>query len=662
MTVEWLSVDFETRSDIDLTKTGVYRYVESPHTAVTRMGYAFDFEPVQLWRKGEPPPARVLDHVKQGGKIRAFNAQFERIMWNGVLALKEGWPKLPLEQCHCTQAQALNMGLPASLDKAAEALGLNIRVDPGKRRRMMKFCKPQLVNTDGSIIWYADPTDAKLFDQDCMVDVEIERKLSVRVKPLSDAERAVYLLDQKVNDRGIGLDLELIRAAQAMVQIVAKNLDGDIRKLTEGFVQNTRKRTELLNWLWLHSDLEDSIDTIDKHALAALLRREDLSQAARVILTIRQESAKSSTAKLTTMLRAVGRDGRIRGTLQYYGARQTGRFAGRLMQTQNFPRGHIKPHELEEIVSDVKHKGVEFVDVIHGPPLDVVSSLLRGCIVAGPGSELMVADFNAIEARVLAWIADERPLLHAFRTNVDPYRIMAAAIYGIDVSKVTALMRNLGKMVVLAAGYQLGGKTLRTRLALFGIEVERAFADHIIEVYRDTNPAIKDYWYLIQGACMDAIRHPGTIFSNRCVKVLCKDAVLYIKLPSGRKLAYLRPTIATQIVRDEDTGETWEREQIYYWGVDPVRYQWAQLYTYGGKLTENIVQAIARDLLVEAMLRTERANFPTVFHVHDEIVAETPIGLFDLSQFIDLICATEKHHAEIPIKAVGWTGLRYRKD
>lgn len=659
---EWLSVDFETRSDIDLTKTGVYRYVESPHTSVTRMGYAFDYEPVNLWRKGELLPRRVFEHVREGGKVRAFNAQFERIMWNGVLALKEGWPKLPLEQTYCTQAQALNMGLPASLDKAAEALGLSIRVDPGKRRRMLKFCKPQLVNTDGSIIWYDDPEEARKFDGDCMVDVEIERKLATRVKPLSDSERAVYLLDQRVNDRGICLDLVLIRAAQAMVQTVAKNLDADVKKLTAGMVENTRKRTELMNWLWLHSDLEDSVDAIDKHALARLLKNENLSEAARVVVTIRTEAAKSSTAKLNTMLRAVCRDSRIRGTLQYYGARQTGRFAGRLMQTQNFPRGHIKPHELDEIVFDVKNQGVEFIDVIHGPPLDVVSSLLRGCIVAGPGRELMVADFNAIEARVLAWLADERPLLHAFRTGVDPYRIMAASIYGIDVSKVTALMRNLGKMVVLAAGYQLGGKTLRTRLALSNIDVERAFADHIIEVYRDTNPAIRDFWYLIDGACKDAIRHPGTIFKNRAVMVLCKDAVLYIKLPSGRKLAYLRPTIATQIVRDEETGEVWEREQIFYWGVDPVTYRWAQLYTYGGKLTENIVQAIARDLLVEAMLRTEAAGFPTVFHVHDEIVAETPEGLFDLSEFIALICATDKHHADIPVKAVGWTGTRYRKD
>ena len=657
----WLSLDFETFSDIDLTKTGVYRYVESTNTGVWCAAWTIADEAVQLWRKGDPPPLRMFEHVRSGGLVRAWNAQFERIVWNGVMARRFGWPKLKQEQVYCTQAQAITLGLPMALDRCAEALGLNVRVAPDKRRRILKLCKPRFINTDGTILWHEDEEDHRLLGRDCIRDVEIEREIANRLRPIPNSERQVYVLDQTINDRGIQVDLDLVDAGLKIVGQATKNLDKDVKRLTGGMVHNTRKRVDLLNWLWLHGDQNCDVDSIDKHTVARLLREENIDDAIRTVLVIRREAAKSSTAKLKALQKATGWDGRIRGTLQYYGARQTGRWAGRLIQPQNFPRGSIKPAQLEAIVADVKDGDIEVIDLLHGPPLDVIASLLRGCLIAAEGKEFIVIDFAAIEARVLAWLAGEMDLLHQFREGIDPYKIMAAKIFKIRPEEVTDAQRFLGKTVVLACGYQLGGPTLRNRLALSGIEVTEDFAQMTIETYRYANPAIASYWYEMDHAAKQAIAQPGQVFSNGKIAFGVRDSVLYMRLPSGRFLAYLRPHIAEATTKNED-GSTWTRPQIFYWGVDPVTYRWARMYTYGGKLTENAVQAIARDALVAALFKAERAGYPVVLHVHDELVAEVPAGFGTVEELAALAGSNPDWLGDCPISAVGWRGTRYRKD
>lgn len=656
----WLSLDFETFSDMPLPKTGVYRYVESPHTGVWCAAWAIDDEPVQVWRKGEPCPPEIVEHVEKGRRVRAWNAQFERIVWNGVLHRRAGWPKLKQEQVWCTQAQALTLGLPMALDRCAEALGLKVRVAKDKRRRILKLCKPRLINADGSILWWDDENEQRLLAADCLRDVEIERAIAKRLRPIPPAERKVYLFDQRVNDRGIKVDLELVNAGIGMVQQVAKNLDADVKRLTSGMAENTRKRQGLLNWLWLHGDQDCDVDSIDKHTVARLLKNDQLDDAVKTVLTIRREAARSSTAKLKALVKATGGDGRIRGTLQYYGARQTGRWAGRLIQPQNLPRGSIKAQDLEGIVADVKRGDAELVDILHGPPLDVIASTLRGCLVAAPGKDLVVIDFAAIEARILAWLAEERDLLHQFRERIDPYKVMASRIYHATVEAITDTQRFLGKTVVLACGYQLGAKALRDRLAISGVDVDMDFAEHVIDTYRYANSAIRDFWFAMDTAAKNAIRNPGTLYSNGKITFGVKGGILYMRLPSGRFLAYLRPSIGEVTTENED-GSEWTREQIFYWGVDAVTYRWAKLFTYGGKLTENAVQAIARDALVAAMLKAEAAGYPIVLHVHDEIVAEVPEGWGSVDELAALASDLPGWLDGCPIRAEGWRGPRYRK-
>jgi len=658
---EWLSADFETRSAINLKLVGLHRYAQDATTDVWCMSYAFDYEPVQLWQMGQPAPARVIDHVRSGGKLKAWNAQFERVIWNMILAARCGWPRLTIEQTHCTMAQATFNGYPASLDKCADALGLPMGKDKLGHRLMLQMCKPKEI-AGGTCIWWDDRDRQQKLGTYCIQDTEVERTIASRLRPMSVEERDTYVLDQQINERGFRIDHELVHAGITMVGDVLKRLDDEVRELTKGMVANTRKRVELINWLWLHSDLE--VDSIDKYAIAAILRRDDIDAIVRTVLTIRSEAAKSSLAKLAVMQRAVCLDSRLHGTLQYYGAGRTGRWAGRLIQPHNFPKGHLKPEEVEGIAADVKRADemmdFEWINILHGPQLDVMASLLRSCIVAGDGRELLVADFNAIEARVLAWLANEAKQLQLFRSGGDPYRAMAADVYRVPAAEVTGEERWLGKQLVLGCGYQQGSDSFQKRLAREGIDVDADFAENAISSYRRTNPNITGLWENMQTAAMNAIRQPGVVFSNGKIGFAVKHGMLFMKLPSGRFLAYIRPSIAEVTTKTAD-GNDWTREQIFYWGVDPVRYQWRRLYTYGGKLTENAVQAIARDCLAKAMLRVSASGFPIVLHVHDEIVAEVPVGTRDLGEFERLMAEVPPEIDGCPIRVSAWHGPRYRK-
>lgn len=662
------SIDFETRSQVDLPKVGAHKYFEHHTTEIWCMAWAFDFGPISLWRRGQPPPVEIIDHVRKGGRVRGWNVAFERLAWNIICVNRYGWPKLTYEQTWCTQAQALTQGLPAALDKAAEALGIDMRKDQEGRKLMLKMCRPRLVNPDGTAIWWDNEELQLRLGDYCMQDVATERAIGARLRPMPDMERAIYLIDQRINDRGMLLDHDLVHAALTVVGQAVRHLDYEVRNWTKGMVANTRKRTDLLNWLWLHGDLDDDVDSIDKYALAKLLKRDDLTDATRAVLTIRQEAAKSSTAKLSVMQRASNRDGRIRGVLRYYGARQTGRWAGHLLQPQNFPRGHILPADLEATVNDVKAADATLdlsgLIVLHGPPLDLIASLLRACIIAAPGHVLLVADWNAIEARILAWLAGSTILLHLFRTGGDPYKVMASHVYHKAVADIDDDERFLGKTLVLSCGYQCGWRNLQNRIAKEGVEIDDYDAIAAIETYRQSNPEITELWRAMEAAAKDAIMNPGTVFKHRSgVAFGVKGSILYMKLPSGRFLAYLHPKI--EMVTIEGDDGPYEREQITFMGVNPITWRWQRLYTYGGKLTENAVQAIARDTLASGLLRVEAAGYPVVLHVHDEIVVE--IDTFDLAlgkslaEFVGLLNVTPDWLGDCPLKVAGWQGRRYRK-
>lgn len=656
---EWLSGDFETRSRVNLKTHGLYRYAQDATTDVWCFSYAFDDEPVQLWEMGQPAPARIVNHVRQGGAFKAWNAQFERVIWNAILAARYNWPKLTIEQTHCTMAQALTHGYPASLDRCADAMGIAGKDKMG-HRLMMQMCRPREVAGD-TCIWWDDRDRRSRLATYCVQDTEIERTIASRLRPMSPEERVIYILDQQINERGFLVDHELVAAGITMVGHVANNLDEDVAKLTK-WKLTTRSVTLLINWLWMHSDLE--VHKLDKYTVAALLRRPGLDETTQRVLEIRAEAAKSSLAKLKVMQVAPCLDGRLHATLQYYGAGRTGRWAGRLIQPHNFPKGHLQPDEIEFAVAQVKEteQTLDFdaVDILHGPPLDLMASLLRACVVAAEGKDLLVADFAAIEARVLAWLANERKMIALFAGGGDPYRVMASDVYRVAVDRVNGEQRWLGKQLVLGCGYQQGSVSFRLRLAREGIDVDADFAENAITSYRYANPNITGLWENMQAAAMQAIREPGRVFSNGKIKFGVKGGMLLMKLPSGRYLSYLRPSIGSVTTKAAD-GSEWTREQIFYWGVSPVNFQWKRNYTYGGKLTENAVQAIARDILAAAMVRVSRANYPIILHVHDEIVAEVPEGKGSIEDFERRMATVPPELEGCPIKVSAWRGKRYRK-
>lgn len=660
---EWLSGDFETRSVENLKTRGLFKYALHATTSILCFSYAFDYEPVQIWFWGQPAPERVLQHIHDGGNFKAWNAQFERVMWNAVLFARLGWPKMSIEQTHCTMAQAVVNGYPASLDRCAEAMGL-----PGKdklgHRLMMQMCKPRDILPDGSIVWWDAPDKMKRLGDYCIQDTVTERSIASRLRPISDTERAVYILDQQINERGFCVDPDLVEHGKRMVGHVIKTLDDQIRKETNGAVQDTRQRAQLVKWLSYHSDID--AESVDKYALGMLKNHPFADDLTVKVLDIRQEAAKSSLAKLNVFERCVCYGGRIKGTLQYYGAGRTGRWAGRLIQPHNFPKGHFKPEQIEDAVAAVVWTEDEMdyarLRKDYGSPLDVMASLLRACIVPGKGRRLFVADFAAIEARVLAWLAGEVAQLRLFATGGDPYRVMASDVYRVPAAEVTGDQRWLGKQLVLGCGYQQGAPSFQKRLAREGIDVDDDFAENAISSYRNRNPNITGLWAEMQDAAMNAIRNPGRVYVYKDNRLAFKmhNGMLMMKLPSGRYLSYIRPTIEEVTTIGAD-GNEWTRDQIRYWGVDPFRYIWRKLYTYGGKLTENAVQAIARDVLAKAMLRVAAAGYPIILHVHDEIVAEVPDGYGDLGEFGGLMAEVPPELAGCPIKVEAWSGPRYRK-
>jgi DNA polymerase len=659
-----LSGDFETRSAENLKTRGLYKYAQHATTDIWCFSYAFDYEPVQLWQMGQPPPERVVQHVRNGGKFKAWNAQFERIIWNAVLHARYGWPKLTIEQTWCTMAQAVFNGYPASLDRCAEALRLNIGKDKLGHRLMMQMCRPRS-QVNGAFIWWDDPDKRQRLGTYCIRDTAVERTISSRLRPLSDAERQVYILDQQINERGFCVDGALVENGSGMVKHEMARLDERMYQFTDAWVTDTRKRLQLLFWLQMHSDID--AESVDKYAVASFLRQPTLDSMTRSVLEIRAEAAKSSLAKLDVFGKCVCYDGRIHGTLQYYGAGRTGRWAGRLIQPHNFPKGHLAPADVEQAVAHViaSHDDIEYEGLrlrYEVSPLDLMTSLLRACIVAARGCRLFVADFAAIEARVLAWLAGELAQLKLFATGGDPYRVMASDVYRVPPPEVSGEQRWLGKQLVLGCGYQQGPPSFQKRLAKEGIDVDPEFAEEAIGSYRRRNPNIVGLWAEMQEAAMNAIRNPTTVYRYKDGKLAFKmhNGMLMMKLPSNRYLCYISPTIESVTSTAAD-GNEWTRDQIHYWGVDPFSYRWRKLYTYGGKLTENAVQAIARDVLAKAMLRVAAAGYRIILHVHDEIVAEVPNGTGDLAQFEQLMATVPTEMAGCPIKVTAWEGPRYRK-
>lgn len=681
-----LHIDFETRSACDIRKAGAEVYARHPSTDVWCMAWAFgDDEPqvVVGYKRGDGflDPGRddsqdaIFQHLASGGLVYAHNAAFELAIWNNVMVPRYGWPPLRPEQTRCTMAMAYAMALPDSLDDCAKALGIQESKDAKGYRLMLQMSKPRSINADGSIVWWDDAERLERLYAYCKQDVVVERAIHKKLRELSDEEQALWVLDRKINERGIQIDTRGCEAAIRIVEKEKKRLDAEMHRVTNGAVGACSEVKKLTEWVVGHGV---EVAGLAKADVTELLNVGAVQGQVRAALRLRQEAGKSSTAKLAKMLACACPDGRVRGAMQYHGA-ATGRWAGRLIQIQNYPRPpkYLEDPALQasiiESLETIADPGL--IDLLYGAPTDVMSGILRGFLIAAPGHDLISVDYANIEGRVLAWLAGEEWKLQAFRdydagTGPDLYLVAAGRIYECSPAEAKP-HRQIGKVSELALGYQGGVGAFQTMAKTYGVKVPDEQADSIKVKWRKAHPRIQQFWYDLEAAATKALLNPGSAFSvGGKIKYKMAGDFLWCQLPSKRVLCYPFPEL-----RRVETP--WgEKDQLTYMYVpheadkkkgkilpDPRSFgKWVRGATYGGSLAENVTQAVARCLLSDALPKLEARSYNTVFHVHDEAVVEVPTGFGSVKEMAAIMTELPEWAEGLPVAAEGWRGTRYRKD
>jgi DNA polymerase len=750
-----LTIDLESRSPVDLKACGMYNYAMHPDTDIMCFAFKqYQKEPF-LWI---PPKFKhladfeelndndVVELVNDADIVEAHNAGFERLMWYYVMHLRLGFPDLPFQKIRCSAAKASYWAFPRGLDNACKALGLPFEKDKIGYQIMMKMCKPKkpvkadrehykkeygIIPIDDKTFWYKgkyfyfweenQEDFYKLCDYNKQ-DTVVEEGLSDALPEIPVKELKIWQLDQKINDKGVSVDIEGIQYLKKKILDKKERLTEEIKKLSEGDYQfnSVKQLQKTMTWL---ADKGIFVESIKAENVKKLLKEQELPDDVRRMLEIRQEFAKSSVSKLDAMERMACPDKRVRGALVYAGAQTTTRWSGKGIQPQNFPRDTYSNKDVDRILN----MSMNEIELIYDNIFNVASRCLRGMIIPEEGKELYAIDFSSIEARVLAWLAGENKKLLNFRDNKPIYEIAASDIYGIPYTEVTKKQRQVGKTAELALGYQgwtpafyvmaeaygvsypeeeredllnewkqnlltkyenfvskvdamekrtpeqkqalkNKGKRIYARDLKLGLSqdnIERTifetWAKPIIMAWRNVNPNIVSFWRNIEAAAKSAIENPGKTYSYRGIKycVTGNGATTYLRcrIPSGRLLTYFKPGLKETKVHNQ------KKQVITYFGVDSQSKAWVQKTSYGGKLTENIVQATARDLLADALLRMDEKLFNIVFHVHDEIVVEEEKGkgqaLFNhIKELMEYVPSWAEG---LPLGADGWYGGRYQK-
>lgn len=652
-----LFCDIETFSPVQLAKAGVYPYAEHPDFELLLFGYSIDGGPVEIvdLASGETLPDEVLAALVDSGVVKwAHNAAFERVCLSAWLRthhpelLADGF--LGPRQWRCTMIWSAYLGLPMSLDAVATVLKLDVQKDSAGRKLIKQFCTPATPSVlNGGKHRNppsADPTGWARFIDYNRRDVEVEQAIHDRLAsfPMPDAEWDTYALDQRINDAGILLDHTLVDNAVAVDEHHRNATLARAQTLTG--LKNPNSPIQLKQWLSEHGCELESLTKADVDAALDTATGE-----VKEVLELRGDLAKSSVKKYQAMQNVAGSDGRTRGLIQFYGAGRTGRFAGRLVQVQNLPRNYLP--DLDQARSLVRTGSLDALELLYESVPDTLSQLIRTAFIPSPGHRFIVADFSAIEARVIAWLAGETTTLQAFREGKDLYCETASRMFGVPVEKhgVNGELRQKGKIAVLACGYGGSVGALKAMGAL-----TMGLAEHelkpIVDAWRQANPHIAQLWVDVEEAAIAAItsRQPIRL---RNLRFTVESGILFIELPSDRRLAYVQPRL----------GENrWGGTSITYTGTTTAR-KWGHLETYGGKLVENIVQAIARDLLVVGMHAVAEAGHQIVMHVHDEIVIDEPTDSgFTVADACELMTTPPDWAAGLPLDADGYECDYYRKD
>jgi DNA polymerase len=657
-----LSGDFETASLADLSKIGAYKYARHPSTRILCFAWAIDDDEPELWfPRYRDPPRELKDAIEAGCEFHAWNAAFEFNIWNAV-ATQFDLPSLPIERFHCSMARATYWGVPPKLEHAAHVVSTNVRKDvEGAKlmRQMMRPRKPRKGEDPTVIRWWDDEDPDKLvrLGEYCAQDVRTERAIVRRVKPMPVTERQVWLLDQRMNMRGLRLDLNAVENMQRIVKQELDRLGAALAELTDGEITSATQTARIVKYLFAQGV---KIDSVAKNVLPLVLA-EPLTNTQRTILMLYQEGAKTSTAKLTAVRNYLDGDGRVRYLVQYGGALRTLRWAGRGPQIQNYPRP-TKLYDLKWAIDDVV-RGVDAdgIRLVHGDPMDVVSQCLRGSYIPDEGHAFAVCDYSAIEARVVAWLAGQEDVLDVFRSGQDIYVVAAAG--------VGSGSRMLGKLMILALGYGMGWRRFQAMAASFGIVLTEYEAKDVVYGWRENNDCIKALWYEVDSVIrivlsehvVDRWMHAGEKLAFRMGKDgTPMHGALIMRLPSGRPIVYRNASIDT-IINDED-GVSDEEEVIRYDGLDFSK-KWSRVRTWGGKVVENATQATARDLLADAMLRLDDGSDDLDVTVHDELIAEPLLehAQARLQKMKDVMSTPPDWAHGLPLAAEGAVMMRYGK-
>ena len=645
-----IGIDIETYSSNDLKSCGVYKYVEAPDFTILLFAYSVDRGPVTCcdFAQGETLPENVVEALRDPGVVKtAFNAAFERVCISHYF----GWPLMDPAQWRCTMVRAARMGLPLSLGQCGEVLHLA----DGKMKEGAALIRYFSVPNRGKRHLPADAPDRwEVFKKYCIRDVEVEQAILAKVRrleiPAFDEE--LYTVDQRINDRGVMIDAQMVANAARFDDDYKAELLKEAQQISG--MENPNSPAQIKQYI--HQATGLPIQSLNKKDLDDIEKQLKYWPKPRRVLEIRREMGKTSNKKYPAMLQCVCQDGRIHGLLQFCGAARTGRWAGRLVQIQNLPQNHLQ--DLDYARQLVKAGDLADFELNYSNPTQVLSELIRTAFIAKPGCTFHVCDFSAIEARVIAWIAGENWVLDVFRKGGDIYCATASQMFGVPVEKhgANAELRQKGKIAVLALGYG-GGIGALENMGGSKMGLTEREEKEIIQKWRDANPRIVKFWATVEAAAMKALKTGESTTIHRGIEVAKRWGMLTITLPSGRIVCYPRARIGTEY------GDSWrgDHEIIEYEGLNQTTKKWEAIRTYGGKLTENIVQSVARDILGIVILRAEAAGLKIVFHIHDEIIVEAEPGQ-TLEDVTAIFSQPIDWCKDLPLKGAGYTTPYYLKD
>ncbi|WP_156965290.1 DNA polymerase [Pontibacillus litoralis] len=654
-----LNIDIETFSSVDIKKSGLYKYVQSPDFEVLLFAYSINGETARIVdiARGEEIPQNVVSAMRNPDvTLHAYNAAFEWYCLSKYFGLS--LPEVWLDLWRDTMLHGMYCGYTAGLGATAKAIGL-----PQDKRKMTVgnsliklFCTPtKPTKNNGNrtrTLPHHEPEKWELFKEYCIQDVEVEKEIENRLSrfPVPEAEQKLWELDQQINVRGIKVDQELVDGAIYSSNLITSELKEEAVSITG--LSNPNSAAQLKQWL-AQQGLE--VENLQKDTVLELL--ENTSGDIKRVLEIRQEMSKTSVKKYQAMKDAVCEDGRVRGLLQFYGANRTGRWAGRLVQVQNLPRNYLDTLDLARELA--REKKADALKVIYGNVPNTLSELIRTAFIPSEGNKLAISDFNAIEARVIAWLAGEQWRMDVFNTHGKIYEASASAMFGVPIEEITkgSDLRQKGKVAELALGYQGAAGALISMGALNMGLAEEELPD-IVKRWRSSNRRIVDLWYSLENAAL-AVMRTGQPQGVKGLLLQRESDIqngldfLTITLPSSRKLFYVNPFLA-----ENDFG----KEAIHYRGMNQTTKKWEKISTYGGKLTENVVQAIARDCLAVTLARLDKAGYESIMHIHDEVVLDVPQERVDLEKIENIMKQPIQWAPGLPLNADGFISDYYMKD